>query len=157
VEIDIDRFAAILTSMFLDKGLLKLYSLFSPVGFKFTAPPFVRAKNQISAPLYIDTLISPPPMNQFNMVILEGTLSGLRLKGWAAGVVGDELGVVKRLQTLPEGKTEREYLFEADPDIDVSATIGCKVEIVISFIRGLRSKRWPIRLQNIVTVQSEIE
>jgi hypothetical protein len=153
VEIDLDRFAAFLVSIFFDKGFRKVYSLFSPVGMKFSYPPFVRAKNQISAPIYTDALISPPPIDQFHMVILEGELKGLRLKGWAAGLVGDELGEVKRLQTLPEGKTEREYLFEAEPDIDVSAAIGCEVEIIISFFEGLRGKRWPVRLRNVVTAQ----
>jgi hypothetical protein len=157
MEIDLDRFAAFLMSIFFDKGFRKVYSLFSPVGIKFSYRPFVRAKNQISAPIYTDALISPPPIDQFHMVILEGELKGLRLKGWAAGLVGDELGEVKHLQTLPEGKTEREYLFEADPDVDVSAAIGCKVEIVISFIEGLRGRKWPIRINHIVSSQRTIE
>src|SRR4030043_1099260 len=147
MDIDLERFAAFLASIFIDRGFLKLVSLFSPIRFRFTAPPFLRAQNQISAPLYTETLVSPPPIDQFHMVILEGSLRGLILKGWPAGVIGDELGEVKRLMTLPEGKTEREYLFEADPDVDVSAAIGCKVEIIVSFIEGLRGKKWPVRLK----------
>ena len=130
-----------------------MYSFFSPVGIKFSARPYIRAKNQISAPLYTDALITPPPLDQFYMVIKEGLLQSTRLQGWAAGLVGDELGVVKHLQTLPEGKVEGDYLFEANPDVDVSAAIGCQVEIIISFFQGLRNKRWPIRIKNIVTTQ----
>jgi hypothetical protein len=153
VDIDLERFAAFLASIFIDRGFFKLISWFSPISFRFVAPPFVRAKNQIVVPLYTKPLISSPPINQFHMVILEGSLKGTKLKGWAAGFVGDELGVVKYLQTLPKSETECEYLFEAEPNLDISDAIGCEIEIIISFIEGLRTKKWPVRLKNILTAE----
>jgi hypothetical protein len=149
---DISEFWAWFASISLARCWQMMYSWFSPMGMKFTASPFVRAKNQISAPLYTVTLISQPAISQFYMEILEGVLSGLILEGWA-DLIGDELGEIKRLKTFPEGKTEREYLFEANPDVDVSEAIGCKVEIVVSFFTGLRGKRWPVRLKNVVMAQ----
>lgn len=149
-----------LVSLFSLRCLKMMYGLFSPLGVKFITPPFLRASNQISAPLYTNALINPlPPIDQFHMVILEGALKGLKMQGWPTGLLEDTVNYaeLKYLKTLPEGREEHEYLFEADPDVDVSAAIGCKVEIVISFIEGLRGRKWPIRINHVVSSQRTIE